>query len=324
MADHAVETAVAGKPEVDVRKPSFFQTMRKYWIFYVMMLPALIVLLLNNYLPMFGILIAFKDVNYQIGIWKSPWVGFKNFEYLFMTTDAWIITRNTLAYNALFIVLNLVFPLAFAIFLNEMRSRFMAKLHQSIMFLPYILSYVVVSYLVYGFLSPEHGYLNRTLFPALGLEEINWYFEQKVWPWILPIINTWKNMGYYTVIYLAAIVGIDDELYEAATIDGANKWQQMVNVTVPLLTPIIIIMTLLQIGRIFNADFGLFYLVTRDSGVLFPVTNVIDTYVYRTFLAVGNIGMSSAAGLLQSVVGFVLVYYSNWLVRRINSENALF
>jgi len=273
---------------------------------------------------MFGILIAFKKVNYQIGIWDSPWVGFKNFEYLFLTKDAWIITRNTLAYNALFIVLNLVFPLAFAILLNELRSKFMAKLHQSIMFLPYILSYVVISYLVYGFISPEHGYLNKTLFPLLGIEEINWYFEQKVWPWILPIINTWKNMGYYAVIYLAAIVGLDDELYEAATIDGANKWQQMTRITVPLLTPIITIMTLLQIGRIFNADFGLFYLVTRDSGVLFPVTNVIDTYVYRTFLTVGDVGMSSAAGLLQSVVGFVLVYFSNWVVRRINSENALF
>jgi len=326
MANHAAEAIATATdvPEVKMRKPSFLGTVRKYWIFYLMMLPALVILFFNNYLPMFGILIAFKKVNYQIGIWDSPWVGFKNFEYLFLTKDAWIITRNTLAYNALFIVLNLVFPLAFAILLNELRSKFMAKLHQSIMFLPYILSYVVISYLVYGFISPEHGYLNKTLFPLLGIEEINWYFEQKVWPWILPIINTWKNMGYYAVIYLAAIVGLDDELYEAATIDGANKWQQMTRITVPLLTPIITIMTLLQIGRIFNADFGLFYLVTRDSGVLFPVTNVIDTYVYRTFLTVGDVGMSSAAGLLQSVVGFVLVYFSNWVVRRINSENALF
>ena len=327
MANPTVEAATdtaAIAPQVNVRKGRFLRTIRVYWMFYVMMLPAIAVLVLNNYIPMFGILVAFKKVDYTIGILNSPWSGFENFKYLFLTKDAYIITRNTLLYNAGFIVWNLIFPLTFAIMLNEMKNRFMAKLHQTIMFLPYFLSYIVISYLVFGFMSGEHGYLNKTLLPALGMEEINWYFEQKVWPYVLSFVNTWKWMGYNTVIYMAAIIGIDDELYEAATIDGANKWQQITKVTIPLVTPIITILTLLQVGRIFNADFGLFYQVPRESGVLFPVTNVIDTYVYRTFLTVGDIGLSSAAGLLQSLLGFALVFLSNWVVRRINSDNALF
>lgn len=305
-------------------KPSFVRVLRKYWMFYIMMLPALLVLLLNNYIPMFGIIIAFKNINYADGILGSPWSGFENFKYLFMTSDAWIITRNTLLYNSGFIILNLVFPLAFALMLNEVKNRFVAKIHQTVMFLPYFLSMVVISYLVYAFLSDQHGFLNTTLLPALGMEKVSWYFTQEVWPYILPLVNTWKSMGYYTVIYMAAIIGIDEEYYEAATIDGASKFKQMFTITIPLIMPIIIIMTLLQIGRIFNADFGLFFQVPRESGVLFPVTNVIDTYVYRTFRTVGDIGLSSAAGLLQSVVGFSLVFLSNWIVRRIDKENALF
>lgn len=304
------------KPQLNV--------FRKYWMFYVMMLPAIVLLVLNNYIPMFGIMIAFKNINYADGILGSEWSGLRNFEYLFKTSDAWIITRNTLLYNSLFIILNLLFPLAFAIMLNEIKSRFAAKLHQTIMFLPYFLSMVVISYLVFGFMSDEHGYLNSSLLPAFGLEPVQWYFTKEVWPYVLPIVNTWKSMGYFTVIYMAAIIGIDDEYYEAATIDGASKWKQMTRITVPLIMPVITIMTLLQIGKIFNADFGLFFQVPRESGVLFPVTNVIDTYVYRTFLTVGDIGLSSAAGLLQSVVGFALVFLSNWVVRRINKENALF
>ena len=200
----------------------------------------------------------------------------------------------------------------------------MSKLHQSIMFLPYFLSMVVISYLVFGFLSDEHGFMNGSLLPALDIEPIRWYFTKEVWPYILPLVNTWRGMGYYTVMYMAAIISIDDEFYEAATIDGASKWQQMTSITVPLITPVMTIITLLQIGRIFNADFGLFFQVPRESGVLFPVTNVIDTYVYRTFLTVGDIGLSSAAGLLQSVVGFILIFFSNWIVRRFNRDNALF
>jgi len=321
MANQATELAT----NVYIKtKPSFLRVLRKYWMFYIMMLPALAVLILNNYIPMFGIIIAFKNINYADGIFGSPWSNFDNFKYLFMTSDAWVITRNTLLYNSSFIILNLVFPLAFALMLNELRSRFLAKLHQTVMFLPYFLSMVVISYLVFAFLSDTNGFLNAKVLPALGLEKVSWYFTKEVWPYILPLVNTWKSMGYYTVIYMAAIIGIDEEYYEAATIDGASRLKQMFTITIPLIMPIITIMTLLQVGRIFNADFGLFFQVPRESGVLFPVTNVIDTYVYRTFLTVGDIGLSSAAGLLQSVVGFTLVFLSNWIVRRIDKDNALF
>ncbi|WP_276356014.1 ABC transporter permease [Cohnella caldifontis] len=293
-------------------------------MFYLMLLPGVALLVLNNYIPMAGIVIAFKTINYSDGILGSPWSGFTNFKFLFQSHDSYVIIRNTLLYNSLFIALNMTIPLAFALMLNEMKNRFLSKLHQTIMFLPFFLSMIVISYLVFGFMSDEHGYLNGTLLPALGLEPIRWYFTKEVWPIVLPLINTWKGMGYYAVVYMAAMIGIDDEYYEAATIDGASRWQQMKGITVPLIMPVITIMTLLQIGRIFNADFGLFFQVPRESGALFPVTNVIDTYVYRTFLTVGDIGLSSAAGLFQSVVGFVLVFLSNWVVRRLNSENALF
>lgn len=300
------------------------KNVRKFWVFYLMMLPGVVFLIVNNYIPMLGVLIAFKKVTYDIPLWETPWVGLQNFKYLFLTNDAWIITRNTLLYNTLFIVLNLFIPIAFAIMLNEMRNKFFSKVHQAIMFLPYFLSMVVVSYLVYGFLNETNGFINRTVLEGMGLEGVNWYFEREVWPFILPLVNTWKNVGYYAVIYFAAIMGFDEEYYEAATIDGASKWQQIKSITIPMLAPLMIIMTLLQIGRIFYSDFGLFFQVPRESGVLFPVTNVIDTYVYRTFLNLGDIGLSSAAGLYQSAVGFILVLLSNWIVRRIDKDKALF
>lgn len=300
------------------------KNVRKFWVFYLMMLPGVVFLIVNNYIPMLGVLIAFKKVTYDIPLWETPWVGLQNFKYLFLTNDAWIITRNTLLYNTLFIVLNLFIPIAFAIMLNEMRNKFFSKVHQAIMFLPYFLSMVVVSYLVYGFLNETNGFINRTVLEGMGLEGVSWYFEREVWPFILPLVNTWKNVGYYAVIYFAAIMGFDEEYYEAATIDGASKWQQIKSITIPMLAPLMIIMTLLQIGRIFYSDFGLFFQVPRESGVLFPVTNVIDTYVYRTFLNLGDIGLSSAAGLYQSAVGFILVLLSNWIVRRIDKDKALF
>ncbi|WP_152393352.1 ABC transporter permease [Paenibacillus guangzhouensis] len=305
-------------------KPAFFKTVRKFWVFYLMMLPAAIVIFINNYVPMLGVVIAFKNINYSKGILSSPWIGFDNFKYLFSTEAAWIITRNTICYNVVFIVFNLVVAVAFAMMFNEMRNRFLSKFHQSAMFLPFFLSMIVVSYLVYAFLGQEHGFLNTVLFPKLGIEPIEWYSEPKYWPFILPVINIWKNIGYYTVIYMAAIIGIDHEYYEAALIDGASKWQQIRTITLPLIVPVMIVMTLLQIGRIFYADFGLFFQVTQNAGALYSSTQVIDTFVYQTFLSVGDIGMSSAAGLFQSVVGFILVLGSNLIVRRISKENALF
>ncbi|WP_157276579.1 ABC transporter permease [Paenibacillus sp. Soil766] len=296
----------------------------KYSPLYLMMLPGLAYLLINNYLPMFGLVIAFKDINFAKGIWGSDWVGFQNFKFLFQTSDAYIITRNTLLYNAAFIVIGLVVAVAFAILLNEIKSKFASRLYQSLIILPFLISMVLVSYLVFSMLSMENGFMNKTVLPLLGIDPIAWYNEPKYWPVILTLVHTWKGAGYACIIYLAAIIGIDTEYYEAATLDGASKWHQIRLITIPLITPVIIMLTLLQIGRIFYSDFGLFYQVPMNAGALFDTTNVIDTYVFRGLLQLGNIGMSSAAGFYQSLVGFVLVIVSNYVVRKINKENALF
>jgi len=273
---------------------------------------------------MFGLVIAFKDVNYQKGIFGSDWAGLRNFEYLFKSSDALIITRNTLLYNGVFIIVNLVVAVGVAILLNEIKKKFFSRLYQSVILLPYLMSMVVVSYLVYAMLSMDTGFMNNTLLPMFGMEEISWYNEPKFWPYILTFVHTWKSAGFLCIVYFAAIIGIDQEYFEAATLDGASKWQQIKTITIPLIAPVITIMTLLAIGRIFYSDFGLFYQVPMDSGSLFDTTNVIDTYVYRGLIQLGDIGMSSAAGLYQSLVGFVLVVLSNYIVRKINKENALF
>ncbi|KRF10321.1 sugar ABC transporter permease [Paenibacillus sp. Soil766] len=301
--------------------------MRKIWRYaplFVMVIPEIIYLIINNYLPMFGLIIAFKDVNFTKGIWASDWVGFKNFEYLFKTSDAMLITRNTILYNTAFIIINLIIAVGVAILLNEVKKKLFARFYQSIILIPYLISMVIVGYLVLAMLSGETGYINKQILPMLGMDPISWYSEAKYWPYILTLVNIWKHVGYLCVIYLAAIIGIDPEYYEAARIDGASKWQQITNITIPLIAPVIVIMTLLQIGRIFYSEFGLFYQVPLDTGALFPTTNVIDTYVYRALLRLGDIGMSSAAGLYQSVVGFILVLISNYVVSKRNSDNALF
>lgn len=298
--------------------------VKKYRALVLMALPGLLYLLINNYLPMFGIVIAFKDINFAKGIMGSDWIGLKNFEYLFKTTDAYIITRNTLLYNVTFILLNTAIALTLAIMLNEIRKRFFSRLYQTLILLPFLISMVIVGYLVLGFLDVENGFMNKTLLPLMGLEPISWYSETKYWPWILTIVSVWKGVGNLCIIYLAAIIGIDSEYYEAATIDGANRWQQILKITLPLVSPVITIMTLLAIGRIFYSDFGLFFQVPLNTGALMPVTNTIDTYVYRALINLGDIGMSSAAGLYQAFVGFILVIVSNAVVRKYNKDNALF
>ncbi|MGO4185784.1 sugar ABC transporter permease [Paenibacillus sp. FSL A5-0031] len=309
------------------KKAAFASEMRKvkkYRALVLMALPGLLYLLINNYLPMFGIVIAFKDINFAKGIMGSDWIGFKNFEYLFKTTDAYIITRNTLLYNITFILLNTGIALALAIMLNEIRKRFLSRLYQTLILLPFLISMVIVGYLVLGFLDVENGFMNKTLLPMMGLDPISWYSETKYWPWILTLVSVWKGVGNLCIIYLAAIIGIDNEYYEAATIDGANRWQQITKITLPLVSPVITIMTLLAIGRIFYSDFGLFFQVPLNTGALMPVTNTIDTYVYRALINLGDIGMSSAAGLYQALVGFILVILSNAVVRKYNKDNALF
>ncbi|WP_256758091.1 sugar ABC transporter permease [Cohnella sp. WQ 127256] len=290
----------------------------------LMALPGVLYLLINNYMPMFGLVIAFKDVNFAKGILASDWIGFKNFFYLFKTQDAYIITRNTLLYNGAFIVLTTVSAIGVAILLNEVKNQIVKRFYQSIILLPFLVSMVIVSYLVYAFLSTETGLLNKVVFPKLGISEISWYIEAKYWPYILTIIHVWKNIGFSCVIYLASIIGIDQEYYEAATLDGASKWQQIRSITIPFIMPVIVMLSLISIGRIFYSDFGLFYQVPMNSGTISSTTNVIDTYVYRGLLQLGDIGMSSAAGLYQSLVGLVLVVLTNYVIRKINKENALF
>ncbi|WP_404822371.1 ABC transporter permease [Paenibacillus lycopersici] len=312
--------------ELRRKRFSFGRKVYKNRYLLLMMLPGTLYLLINNYLPMFGTLIAFKKIDMNLHYWwlTSPWIGFDNFKFLFKTSDAWIITRNTVLYNALFITITPVIAVTFAILLNELRNRIAARFYQNIMFLPYFLSAVVVGYLGYSMLSVEFGFINTHILEPLGMDAIAWYNEPKYWPYILPLIYIWKNIGYSTVIYLAAIVGIDNEYYEAALMDGASKWRQVVSITLPQIRPIIIILMLMAVGHILNADFGLFYQVPLDSGSLYPTTNVIDTYVYRALLSLGDIGMSSAAGLYQSAVGFVLVLTVNLIVRKVNKESALF
>lgn len=286
-----------------------------------MMLPGLLYLFINNYMPMYGLIIAFKQVNFSLGIWDSPWVGLSNFKFLFATDDAWIITRNTLLYNIAFIIINTVVGIFFAILITGVTNKKAKKVYQSAILVPYLMSIVIVSYIVYAFLSAENGLLNNTI---LKNNPINWYQEAKYWPVILVIVNTWKGIGYGCLIYISALNGIDPSLYEAASLDGAGKLQQIKHIMLPSLKGTIITLTLLNIGRIFYSDFGLFYQVPQNSGQLYATTNVIDTYVYRALLQLGNTGMSAAAGFYQSIVGFILVMTSNLVVRKISKENALF
>ncbi len=301
------------------RKKSRWFYFKKNLPLTMMALPGIILMILFKYLPLSGIVLAFKQYNIRDGIFGSAWNGLKNFEYLFRTKDAWIITRNTLGYNLLFIVLDLVLAVAMAIILNELHQKKAAKVYQTIFMAPYFLSWVVVSFVAYSLLSVDNGFINR----AFGLN-VTWYSEPRVWPFILIIFQVWKTLGYSTVMYLGSIVGISNDYYEAALMDGATKWQQIRYITLPSLKSMMIVLTILAIGKIFYADFGLFYQLPRNSGPLFPVTNVIDTYVYRALKENGNIGMSAAASLYQSLVGFVLVLVSNFIVRKIAKDSALF
>lgn len=306
------------------QKKSKRMRIRRCIPLYIMALPGMLYLLINNYIPMAGIILAFKQINWRKGIWASKWVGLSNFEYLFKTNDAFIITRNTILYNVAFIILGTVLAIAVAIMLNDVRSSKAKKFYQTVYLLPYLISIVVVSYLVYALLSVDSGFINNTILKGLGKEAVTWYTIPKYWPFILIIVYLWKSFGYNCILYYATLVGIDVSYYEAARIDGATRWQQIRYVTIPFLTPTIITLTLLAIGKIFYSDFGLFYQVPMGSGPLLDVTNTIDTYVYRALIKLSDYNMSSAAGVYQSLVGFVLVMLANWLVGRIDKDNALF
>lgn len=291
---------------------------------YLMVLPGFIYLLINNYIPMYGVLIAFKRLNYQKGIFGSTWCGFDNFRFLFATQDAWVIMRNTLLYNVAFFIVGTVLAIAMAILLNEIRNRHAAKIYQSLALLPYIMSWVVVSYLVYAFLSADKGLVNTSILQPLGKDSVNWYQDTKPWPYLLILVNVWKTIGYTMIIYLSSIVGISKDYYEAAELDGASKWQQIKSITLPLLKPTVVTLLILSVGQIFRSDFGLFYQVPRDSGMLYPVTQTLDVYIYHALMKNSDFGLSSAASVYQSIVGFILIVTVNHFVKKYDRENALF
>ena len=302
----------------------FVKTVKHYWPMYLMFVPGFVYLFINCYIPMFGIQIAFRRYNARDGIYGSPFCGLDNFKFLFQTNDAWIMTRNTLLYNLVFIILGNVLAIAIAIMLNEITGKKKKQGYQTIILIPYLISMIIVSYLAFAFLSSSNGFFNNSILKGLGLPAVDWYNTPKYWPFILVFINLWKSLGYSMILYYATICGIDYTLYEAAEIDGASRWQKITHVTLPSLKSTIIILVLMSLSGIFRSDFGLFYQVTQNSGPLIKVTQTIDTYVYRGLMQTNNIGMSSAAGVYQSVVGFILVMTANGIVRKVDKDSALF
>lgn len=314
----------------DLRASGRFSKAKKTLMLLTMVAPGAIWLLLLRYLPMGGIILAFK--NYKIypkdptflnNLIHSKWVGLDNFKFLFTTDDSWVMIRNTLAYNIVFIILGVIIPVAFAIMMSELSKKFVAKTYQTLMFFPYFLSWVVVSYFLNAFIDAQYGLIPMAQ-RAAGETAVSWYTTPGPWPYIIVFANLWKNVGYSTVLYLAAIAGIDQTQYEAAAIDGASKWQQILHVTLPNLRTMIAILFILNVGKIFNADFGLFWNVPMQNGALFSVTQVIDTYIYRVLMNTGNIGQSTAAGLLQNIVGFICIIGANAVVKKIDSDSTLF
>lgn len=297
--------------------------LKTYWPLYVMLLPGAAYLIINNYLPMFGLVIAFKKVNYEVGILQSDWVGLSNFRFIFSTNDAFVMFRNTFLYNLAFIILGNSFGLTVAIALDAVRKRFLKNTAQVIILLPYLLSMVIVTYVVFAFLSPGNGFVNNSLLAPLGMDPVEWYNNPKPWPVILTIVYLWMNFGYTSILYYSMLIGIDKSLYEAAVMDGAGILKQIRYVTLPCMKNTMIIMMILAVGRICYTDFGLFYQVPMHSGMLYSTTQTIDTFVYRALLEQNSIGRSAAAGFLQSVLGFILVMAANALVSRFDKESAL-
>ncbi len=322
---------MVGTDEIVLRKAKsrgrrFLRQVLSSWQLYCMALPIVALLFLFNYMPMFGTLMAFKRFRIKDGILGSPWMNplFRNFEILFRANSAAVnAIKNTLLLNLMFIAVGTVFALMLALMFNEIRHRTYKKITQSLTFLPYFISTVVVGIFAAGMLGYDNGVINGWL-TSMGFERIAFYMEPGYWPAILLVVNVWKGAGYSSVVYLATIAGIDSSYYEAAQIDGASKWEQIRYISLPLLRPTVIILTLLAIGRIMNADFGLFFNVTGDMPAIYSSTDVIDTFIYRTLRKTGDLGMSTAVGLFQSTVSFTLVLLSNWAARRIDESAALF
>ncbi|MGG1516344.1 ABC transporter permease subunit [Paenibacillus oryzisoli] len=305
------------------RQQRFWHELIKSRTLLLMILPTALLCLLFSYIPMAGIVIAFKKYNYTGGIFGSPWAGLDNFKFFFQSGNAWLVTRNTALYNLGFIIIGNLLQITAAILLFEVGGKWFRKIIQSAMFLPYFISWVVVGSIAYSFFSYDIGTVNNLL-TSLGMEKVDIYNTPAYWPYILLFFNIWKSLGYGTVMYLAAITSIDTEMYEAAEIDGANVFQRIFHVTFPNLMPTLTILVLLSIGHIFRGDFGMFYNLIGNNGMLFSSTDVIDTFVFRLLMTTNEIGMSAAAGVYQSVLGFVTILLVNYAVRKYDKDRALF
>ena len=312
------------KTQIMRTQKSTARRLKKYAWLYVFALPGFLYLIINNYFPMIGLTLAFKNYSFAKGIFGSPWNGVGNFTFLFGSKWAKIMFRNTVLYNIVFIILGTVFAIFVAILLGEVRSARMKQAYQTLILIPHLISMVLVGYLVYAVLTPTTGFLNKSIIEPLGGETVNWYTEPKYWPFILTIVHLWKSFGFQSIIYYATIIGFDKTYYEAAVVDGASVWQQITKLTLPLLRPTVIILLIMSLGRMFASDFGLFYQVPMDNGALYDVTTTIDTYVYRALMQDHDVGRSLAAGFLQSILGFIFVLTTNAIVRKIEPESSLF
>lgn len=291
--------------------------------FYLMALPGIIYLICNNFMPLYGMLLAFKKLDVRKGIFGSDWVGLANFEFLFKSRQTVTFIRNTICYNLAFIILGTLIAVALAILLNEIKQKGFSKFYQSMLLIPFLISWVLASYLAYAFLAQDVGLINSVL-NFFGKEDIAWYTTQSYWPFILFFVYIWKGVGYMLIIYYSSIVSISADYFEAATIDGATKWQQIRFITIPLIKSTVVTMTILNLGRIANSDFGLFYQIPRNSGALYNATMTIDVYVFNALMTNNDFAMSAAASVFQSVVGFVFIMAANAIVKRYSRQDALF
>jgi putative aldouronate transport system permease protein len=303
-------------------KNGIMQELWKNKFLYVLALPALTYSFIYGYLTLPYMAIAFERFNFQTGL-RSPFVGLANFKFFFSSSWAWTVTRNTVVLNFLFIIAGSFVAVFLAILINEGRAKLFIRISQSLLIFPYFISWVIVSYILQSILENPDGLVNRFV-TALGEDPIPFYSRPNYWYVILILLTIWKNVGYSSIIYLAAITGIDEGIYEAAYIDGAGRWGRILYITLPLLLPTVVLLTLMSIGRIFYGDFGMFYAIIRENGQLMPVAEIIDTYVFRTFRITGDPSVSMAIGFYQSIVGFILVCSSNWLTKQFFPEGALF
>lgn len=305
------------------RKEGLLFELKKNKILFLMILPAVLYFFIFYYLPMTGIVLAFKNYNYSMGIFGSPWSGFDNFKFFFKSGAGLLVTKNTVVYNLFFMVTSQGLAVLMAIILSQMTSKYYKKFFQSLMFLPYFISWVIVGIFVYNIFNFETGVLN-TLLKSLHIDAIDVYSNEGVWIYIIAFFNSWKWVGYLSVIYLASIMGIDVSCYEAADIDGTNIFQKIRYITLPSILPTIIIMLLLNVGRILRGDFQMFYQIVGNNGQLFNATDVIDTFVFRSLMNSQDLGMPAAVGLYQSVICFIVIMIVNKAIKTFDRDYSLF